>query len=441
MRKVIFSFFLVLSGFLFFSCENDTPQEESRLIDVQLIGHLSSSDVGGLLVQPVTASSISTTQSSYFGLYAYKVIYRTTDSKGNKVRASGLLVIPDFSSLPPDKKLLFSYPLVTDNHGTIFLNSESPTEDITAFFNGNTPQGSTLSLILQYTGMLGFAVAMPDYIGYGESVDHYHPYMVAKPLANSVADLIEAVYEYAEKNNLPMKRDVYLAGYSEGGFVTMAAAKELQGKTPYHIRAVFPMAGVYNMEQMGLGIITANDMGFPPYPAYVVYAYSKVYSDVALQDILRPEFHDKLDGLFDKTKDGTTIYGLMFSYVGKDPNTDTFLVSDFFTQDAVNSFISNPDFPFRKRLKENNVDDWIPQMKMIFIHCGGDNILPQQLAYSTYQKFADNGAPDVDFIDPEVVFGTGSLDHGSCASYAYQILLLKLCEMELAPKGISCSTP
>ncbi|SNZ09397.1 Secretory lipase [Persephonella hydrogeniphila] len=440
MRKVIFSVFLVLSGFIFFSCENDTPQEESTLIDVQLLGHLSSSDVGNLLTQPLTAS-VNTSQSTYFGLYAYKIIYWTTDKEGNKIRASGLLVIPDYSSLPPDKQLLFSYPLVTDNHGTIFLNDEAPTEDISTFFNGGSPTGSTLSLVLQYTGTLGFAVAMPDYIGYGESVDHYHPYMIAEPLANSVADMIKAVYEYAEKNTLPMKREVYLAGYSEGGFVTMASARKLQGKTPYHIKAVFPMAGVYNMEKMGLGIITAGSMVFPPYPAYVVYAYSKAYSDIVLQNILQSAFQSTLDTLFDKTKDGTTIYGMMFAYAGKDPNNDTFLVSDFFTLDAIDSFINNPDFPLRKRLRENNVDNWVPQMKMIFIHCGGDNILPQQLAYETYQKFASNGAPDVDFIDPEVVFGTGSLDHSNCASYAYQILFLKLCEMELAPKGVVCSSP
>lgn len=45
-------------------------------------------------------------------------------------------------------------------------------------------------------------------------------------------------------------------------------------------------------------------------------------------------------------------------------------------------------------------------MKMVFIHCGGDNILPQALAYETYQKFVQAGAPDVEFIDPEVVYSS-----------------------------------
>ena len=73
-------------------------------------------------------------------------------------------------------------------------------------------------------------------------------------------------------------------------------------------------------------------------------------------------------------------------------------------------------------------------MKMVFIHCAGDNILPQSLAYETYQKFVNNGATDVQFIDPEQEYpslvDSDGWNHSECAPYAYRILLGWLCVQE-----------
>ncbi|ACO04755.1 MAG TPA: hypothetical protein DEP48_02230 [Persephonella sp.] len=435
MRRYLFLFFFLISGLFLAGCKNDTYVVPKPFIQAEEIGSLDKDTVNSFL----QASGIDTTGKTIFGLKAYRITYWTLDDNNQKIKASGLLVIPDIDSLDPALRGLYSFPIISDQHGTIFLDSEAPTNafssDLEALRNGGKPSSTTFSTVLPYTGLLGFATVMPDYIGYGESKDHYHTYMLEQSLANSVIDLIRAVLEFCEKNGYHIKREVYLAGYSEGGYATMAAAKKIQTFYRYFdLKGVAPMAGVYDLEKMGAAIVTAPALTFPPFPAYVVYAYSQTYDYINLADLIQDTFINQLPSYFDKTKDGNTIYGMMFAAVGKTPGSDIFEVTDFFKPEAVNDYLTNDNNPFKVALRDNNVDDWVPKMKMVFIHCGGDNILPQALAYETYQKFVQAGAPDVEFIDPEVVYsslvGPDGWDHAECAPYAYQILIGWLCVQE-----------
>ncbi|WP_457624453.1 alpha/beta hydrolase family protein [Persephonella sp.] len=440
-RLFILLFFVGLGGWLT-ACNNDSPVSQTQttaLVEAQLVATLKSDQVDTALQTissaGVTSTAVPVSPYGVFGFKAFRVVYWTTDDNGNRVKASGLVVFPDTASLDPNAREYFQSAIVSDQHGTIFLDSEAPTnafmDDVRKLLSGDTPTSTTFGLVIYYTGAYGFTAVMPDYIGYGESVDHYHTYMLENSLANATVDLLKAAVELAQQMKVPVKKEVYLAGYSEGGYATMAAAKRLQQDSMgFTVKGVFPMGGVYDLETMGLGIISAGNMDFPPFPAYLTYAYGETYSDVVLSELVKPEFVDQLPVLFDKQKDAYTIYGLMFQIAGKTPGVDTFSVTDFYTLTALDSFVNNPDYPFRARLRENNVDDWVPLMPMVFVHCNGDDILPQTLAYSTYQKFVDSGAPAVQFVDPEVVFGTASLGHSDCAVYAYKVLLGSLCQME-----------
>ncbi|WP_457640873.1 lipase family protein [Persephonella sp.] len=437
MKKIISMLFIVFSIILFAGCDNnDANQQTSTFIEAQEIGTLDK-DTVNLLLQ---ASGIDTTGKTIFGIKAYRITYWTHDEHGNKIKASGLLTVPDTTnSLNSNLQNLYSFPIVSDQHGTIFSDSEAPTNafisDLQALGNNGTPSSSAFNAVLPYTGLLGFGAVMPDYIGYGESKDHYHPYMLRKSLANATVDLIKAVLDFCETNGYPVKREVYLAGYSEGGYATMAAAKEIQEKLSnvLYLKGVVPMGGVYDLEKIGLGIVTTDPMVYPPFPAYVLYAYAETYDSINLSDFVTDPFVNQLSSLFDKTKDGTTIYGTMFALVNKTPGTD-FSLYDLFKASTINDFLINEKNPFRSALRENKVDDWVPTMKMVFIHCAGDNILPQSLAYETYQKFVNNGATDVQFIDPEQEYpslvDSDGWNHSECAPYAYRILLGWLCVQE-----------
>ncbi|WP_456399751.1 alpha/beta hydrolase family protein [Persephonella sp.] len=435
-KKLLLSGFVLFSFLFYVSCDNDTYIPIDKvLIDVQEIGSLDSKAVEAFLKN----AKIDTTNKTIFGLKAYRITYWTYDDNFNKVKASGLFVIPDTSVLDPKLQSLYSFPMVSDQHGTIFLDSDAPsnafTNDLKAIAGGGVPSSLTFTTVLPYTGLLGFATVMPDYIGYGESKDHYHPYMLENSLSNAVIDMIRASIEFAERENIPMKREVYLAGYSEGGYATMAAAKKYEKIYKYFkVKGVVPMAGVYNLEKMGLGLTTASELIYPPFLAYMIYAYSETYKSISLSDLVHDVFVSQIPPLFDKTKDGNTIYGTLFALAGKTPGSDKFLITDLFKPEALTKFTTDETFPFRKALRDNSVEDWTPTVKMLFIHCGGDNVLPQLLAYETYQKFLNQGAKDIEFIDPEKVYPNlvdpDGWNHSECAPYAYKILIGWLCVQE-----------
>ncbi len=450
MKKKYFSFLLVFIIFSFISCSNDTDNiRNSTLIEAQEVATLDSSTISTILTaatQPqVTATQDATAQ---FGAKIYKVTYWTQDDKGNKIKASGVMILPVVED--PAIKDLFSAPIVSDQHGTIFLDAEAPSNVIPSDLlalqkylenpdNTPPPEINPITLIaLTYTGRLGFATLMPDYIGYGTSKDHYHPYMIANSLANSAIDLINAALDYAEQNGEAVKREVYLTGYSEGGYATLATAKKIQETNQrFTIKAVFPMAGTYNLETLALGLLQQEDITFPPFIAYVIYAYSEVYDNITLSDLVISPFDQKIPLYFDKTKSGEEIYGDMLTtvcgilnpppdYCLDDTVTPLFKVSYLFKQEVIQDFLINDNNPFRQDLRKNNVDNWVPAFPVKFVHCSGDNILPYNLTLLTYENFKNHGV-NTELINPEELFNTGGLDHVNCATYAYQYLIYEMC--------------
>lgn len=445
MRKRYFSFlFLVFAVFSFISCHNDTSgKRETTLIQAQEVATLDSNTVNTILLAAGNTQPTAAQQKiAKFGAKIYKVLYWTTDDKGNRVKASGVMLLPVVED--PAIKDLYSAPIISDQHGTIFLDNEAPSnvipqniQEIVAYLKnpqGTPPQINPETIIaLSYTGRLGFVTVMPDYIGYGVSKDHYHPYMIANSLANSAIDLINAAIDYAEQNGEAVKREVYLTGYSEGGYATLATAKKIQETNQrFKVKAVFPMGGTYNLENLALILLQQEDIPFPPFIAYVAYAYAETYDNITLSDLVNPPFDQKIPLYFDKNKDGMTIYMDMVNTLCSSSNpppdcpNPQFKVYYLFKLQMIQDFLTNENNPFRTDLRNNNVDNWVPEFPVTFVHCKGDNILPYQLSYLTYENFKNHGVT-TEFVNPEELFGTGKLDHPDCATPAYNYLIYSLC--------------
>ena len=134
------------------------------------------------------------------------------------LRQSGKLVLP---AEGPIKNLILV------SHYTIGANFEAPSE--------------TFPMEAMFAAK-GYAVAIADYIGYGTTVDHIHPYMHTRSTAQSVVDMALAVKPYLEHiGRAPENREVILAGYSQGGSTTLAVMDILQDQ----YADVFPIKKVY----------------------------------------------------------------------------------------------------------------------------------------------------------------------------------------------------
>ncbi len=358
------------------------------------------------------------------GIKSYKISYMTTNDKGEKVQASGLLTIPDLSkeffsayennlipALPNPKKTPFSFSLVSDQHGTIFSTENAPSKTTAENIAQNNP------LALAYVSQALFMLIQPDYIGFGDS-QAPHEYLLENSLASSSVDMIKAAIAFANKARLPINGQVFLSGYSEGGYATMATAKEIELHHPeIHLMAVAPMAGPYDMEKMAVGALSQEQMAFPPFLADVAYAYAVRYDDVNLSTVIESDYLSMLPTLFDTTHDGREIYGALPNAFNGGQNTDRLFIPSF-----RDDFISNSDNTLRKRLAENSVIDWRPKSPMKLIHCDNDMVVPYAMSQLAYASFTQQGSESVELVPITSVEGNASNPlqvHATCAQAAY----------------------
>ncbi len=146
-----------------------------------------------------------------------------------RVNASALVSLPQVEG----KRV----PLIADLHGTIFGNDYSPTQ--------NDPLTRTGTLT---SALKSYGVVMPDYLGYGKSANIQHPYLLKDSLADSVIDAIKATKSFYAQKGLDDGDKLFLMGYSEGGYATMATALKIQNEYPtINLTAVAPMAGSYDL--------------------------------------------------------------------------------------------------------------------------------------------------------------------------------------------------
>ena len=166
--------------------------------------------------------------------------------------------------------------MVSDDHGTIFANAEAPSVNAK---NIGTPAGSSVIL----TSLGGFATLQPDYIGFGDSNSHYHPFILKDSLANSTVDFIKQVKKFAVDNNITLNSQLFLTGYSEGGYASLATLKKIEEEDiGLSVTMAAPMAGPYALKTMADVVLSQPKLSVPSFMANVGYAYAKAYSQPCL---------------------------------------------------------------------------------------------------------------------------------------------------------------
>ena len=378
---------------------------------------------------------IDVNATSAFAYKTVKIQYVTKDEHDNVVNASGVLVYPNITPafLAYYKNLTgkdFSISLIVENHGTIFTNAEAPSNNITTV--GSATQVTSVLM----TAKAGFAVAMPDYLGYGVSNDKDHPYILKKSSARVSIDMLKASTRYMIDNDILFNGQVYISGYSEGGYVAMAMAEELEKNysTEFKVKGVAPMDGPYDIQSLGrIEVNASRVMEYPAFLAYLTQSYAKAYSDLNLSEIILYPNTDTFNHFFDGILSGPAIN----VYMGMGDGNTTFgfksHTADKLWQTAfINDFTNNENNIFDKKLEQNNVYNWTPKSKMNIIHCIDDEIIPFSMAQTAYNKFLSNGAnsDDITLSPIPTAYLSQQVDmshpfiHANCAPTAYGAAVL-----------------
>jgi hypothetical protein len=187
---------------------------------------------------------------------------------------------------------------------------------------------------------------------------------------------------------------LFLMGYSEGGFVTMATTRELQlnHAAEFTVTASAPMAGPHDLSGTMRSTMLADTSFKAPYfiPFFLTSFYS-IYQDSSLSPAytLKSPFDTSLPPLLNGTSTGETINVAMgMSYdpvkliVAKSVLTPAFTADLQSTSSAVFGY-----------LKQNDTyRGWAPNMPLRMFHNPGDDLVPFANSQVAFNVFSSAGA-------------------------------------------------
>ena len=350
----------LLVAILLFSCES---QDELTRVHIDTYTKLFSITKDNVIT--IVQDSEFENLKSYldYGISLYTISYNTT-YKGKNIRASGLVAFPD-----TDKGM----PILNFNHGTTSLHADAPTEDLIQYsFFSNAASA-------------GYIVVIPDYLGFGVSDDIVHPYYRSDITGQTVVDMIRATKELARIEGYNFNGDVFLSGYSEGGFATMSTHHNMEQNNykGLNLIASAPASGGYDITGMLDYFLSKETYHVPYYIAYVAIGYKTSYDwDLPLSAMFNEPYSDLIPSYFNGKYSGYEINSVL---------TDD--LSLLLTSNFRNNFYSDSDLKvIVDAFEENSLDNWIPKKKMLMYHGTADITVPYQNSVDTYNNFISLGA-------------------------------------------------
>ncbi|MEU6989246.1 alpha/beta hydrolase [Streptomyces sp. NPDC046465] len=338
------------------------------LLHVTPVADLSRAEVAAFLAEGKFA-----TGTVRYGVTAYRLTYRTVDVHGQATTATGLFVLPKVSGGR-------SLGLVSDTHGTMVHRDYAPSV---------AEDSGRLSPYLHAAA--GKAVAAPDYLGLGKGPGT-HPYMDTRSAVTASADMLRASRSAADRQGRALSGDLYLTGFSQGGQVAMALARELKGgKSGFTTRAVAPVSGPYDLsgeEMPALDDGRVNGTSGVFYLSYFLVAQNRlhpIYKDPS--EAFRAPYADRVEKLFDGRHSEEEVIGAL-------PGSVKELITPSFYER-----LKHPTGGLKETLAANDGScDWKPRAPVRLYAARGDTDVPIGNARSCAADLAGHGvrAPVMD---------------------------------------------
>jgi len=230
---------------------------------------------------------------------------------------------------------------------------------------------------------------LPQIIRHLGVSEEIHPYLHAELTANAVVDMLRATRIYACENDLEMSDQLFLAGYSEGGYATLAAQKFIESdySDEFQLTAVAPMSGPYDLIGSTRTLLSRSSYDIPAFLAYVVVAYNDIYGWNRLADIFNEPYPAMLPGLYDGSQ--------ALSDVNDQLPTS---IHALFKTDFTTAFFAGQEVAIQQALEENTLLDWGPVAPVRLYHGTADSTVSIENTLSAYASLRDNGGASVDLV-------------------------------------------
>ncbi|MCZ2100465.1 MAG: T9SS type A sorting domain-containing protein [Chitinophagales bacterium] len=330
-----------------------------------------------------------------YGATFYKVNYASADAKGALDTLSGLLVVPDSKNL--------TYPVLVYQHGTSDCKTCVPSR-----FGSNG--GSEGQVGLLFAGM-GFVSLLPDFVGMGDARG-FQTYVHASTTFSATDDMVNAVRNWAPDNDLSLNNQLFITGYSQGGYASMVFQEGTQKKYgASSVTAATHLSGPYSLSGAMRDLMLGEDVYLAPaFIAVTVLGMNEVYGFYDdLGDIFNPEYIDDIQSYYNNEISLTTLNERMV--VNLVTNTGVLLIKGLFRGDVLDAIVNDPEHPVNQILRENDAYKWTPESPTRIFYCKGDDIVPYQNSIIARDSMYARGA------DPNTLIVTdvdSNGDHGTC---------------------------
>lgn len=329
-------------------------------------------------------SYLVTPLESSDGLKQYKIEYDTPGYDGKTVRASMLLAVPKKPNC-----------IVSDAHYTVFSDKE-------------VPSNTTPTLVSSSYSLLKAVWISADYIGYGTSKDHTHPY--SRTYLNAKAQL------NAMKVGLCYMRDslgidygripLYLCGHSQGGAVALATQRYLEEDKEMlkavNFRGSYISSGPYDMSRMmDMWVDDEVKIAYPCAIPLVIDSVMETFPDkfkgIDISDCLSKDFIDSgaVEAVRSKELEGGEINSVIFRHFNEIRGTRE---EHLTASEAFSPRVLAKDTVYEKIRdcleKDNLCKGWTPSHHIELYHSHDDEIVPWEMTVELIDYFESIGFDD-----------------------------------------------
>jgi pimeloyl-ACP methyl ester carboxylesterase len=361
----------VFAGLFLNSCkDNNTPEPTpyEYYLSNELKSQITSQEAVANFIK-AAPEAVAISPLIRFDVEVRKITYKT-NFKDKNIQASGLVCFP---------KAAGNYPIISFQNGTNTLYSDAPSVN----------SGNDMFAIMESLTAMGFIVVIPDYIGFGASANLPHPYLDAKSSTQSILDMIRAAKEYSTDDKVLAKatKDLFIFGYSQGGWATMQLQKTIEKdySSEFNLIASSCGAGPYSIEYMNKYIVDKIDYPMPYFLAYLLNSYVTIGAFTnPLTDFIQTPYAAKIPGLFDGKHSGGAINAEL-----------TTQMANFLTPEYRSGYATDAKYlGVRSAFLSNSITAWNAKTPMKLFHGANDDLIPPGISQKMLADFKTAGVSD-----------------------------------------------
>jgi len=276
-----------------------------------------------------------------------RIMYRSTDTHGSPIAVTGTVLTPRSAWHGAGVRPIVSYAVGTQGEG----DDCAPSKALAAGFEYEGPF---------IAGLLarGYGVVVTDYEGLGTPGDH--TYVNRASEAHAVLDAIRAAQRLPEAG-LPDDGPVAIAGYSQGGGASAAAAELQPGYAPeLKLKGAYAGAVPADLGEVAKNLDGHYAVGFL---GFALVSMNYAYPELNIPALLNARGKQ----LFEQVRTECTVEAIA---------AHAFTQSSTLTTDGRSLTAYLGEEPYRTRVAEQKIGTLKPTAPVLIVHSALDDIVP-----------------------------------------------------------------